>query len=126
MSQTEPASASEVFEIEKETDTIIVIPVVDLRELDYERIEKGAKAILELLNGAEIKNVVLDFHRTDYFGSTAIGLFMKVWKRVSSKKGRMALCNISDHEKEILEIMQLDDFWQIRSSRIEALKAVID
>jgi anti-anti-sigma factor len=124
MSQTGPASADGIFEIEREGDTIIVIPAVDLRELDYQRIEERARTILELLNGSNIKNVVLDFHKTDYFGSTALGVFLKLWKRVSSKNGRMALCNISDNEKEILQIMKLDHFWPICSSRIEALVAV--
>jgi anti-anti-sigma factor len=124
MSQTGLASTGGMFEIEQEDDTIIVVPAMDLRELDYQRIEDGATTILELLNGANVKNVVLDFHKTDYFGSTALGIFMKLWKRVSGKHGRMALCNISDNEKEILQIMKLDHFWPICPSRIEALAAV--
>ena len=48
---------------------------MDLRELDYQRIEAGAKTIRELLNGASIQNVVLDFHKTDYYGYTATVLF---------------------------------------------------
>jgi hypothetical protein len=71
MSQT--ATASGMFEIEQEDDTLIVIPAVDLRELDDQRIEDWARKILELLNGT-IKNVVLDLHRTDY-GATALGFF---------------------------------------------------
>ena len=124
MSQPGPASAGGIFEIEQGDGTIIVVPALDLRELDYQRIEEGAKTILELLDGTDIKNVVLDFHKTDYFGSTALGLFMKLWKRIISKNGRMAFCNVSDNEKEILQIMKLDHFWPICSSRIEALAAV--
>jgi anti-anti-sigma factor len=97
---------------------------VDLRELEYERIEAGAKEILELLNGTGIKNVVLDFGKTDNYGSTALGVFMKLWKRVSVRNGRMAFCNVSDHEKELLQITKLDHLWPICSSRSEALEAV--
>ncbi len=124
MLQTGQAVADGIFEIEQEDDTIIVVPALDLRELDYQRIEEGAKTILELLNGSNIKNVVLDFHKTDYFGSTALGVFLKLWKRIVSKNGRMAFCNVSDNEMEILQIMKLDHFWPICSSRIEALAAV--
>jgi anti-anti-sigma regulatory factor len=67
-----PSLAGGVFEIEQEGDTIVVVPAVDLRELDYERIEAGAQTILELLNGAGVQNVVLDFHKTDYYGSTGL------------------------------------------------------
>ena len=116
--------AEGIFKIEQQNDTIIVIPVVDLRELDYQRIEAEAKAILELLSGIGIKNVVLDFHKTDYYGSTALGFFLKLWKRVRRLNGRMAFCNISDHEKEILRITKLDHLWPICSSRAEALEVV--
>ena len=124
MSQTGLATAGGIFEIEQEDDTIIVVPTVDLRELDYQRIEDGARDVLDLLNGTGIKNVVLDFHKTDYYGSTALGFFVKLWKRVRLRNGRMAFCNVSAHEKEILQITSLDHLWPICSSRSEALEAV--
>lgn len=124
MSQTGLTNTGGMFEIEQENDTFFVVPAMDLRELDYQRIEDGATKILELLNGTNVKNVVIDFHKTDYFGSTTLGVFMKLWKKVSSKNGRMAFCNVSDNEKEILQVMKLDNFWPICSSRIEALAAV--
>jgi hypothetical protein len=45
---------------------MIVVPVVDLRELDYQRIVAKAREVLEPLHGTEIKNVILDFGKTDY------------------------------------------------------------
>jgi anti-anti-sigma factor len=115
---------SDIFEIEVQDNTIIVVPVVDLRELDYERIDSGAKRILDLLNGAGIKNVILDFCKTDYYGSTALAFFVKLLQKVRSRNGRMAFCNVSEHEKEILRVTNLDHSWPICSSRTEALEAV--
>lgn len=115
---------SGIFQMEQEGDTIIVVPTVDLQELDYQRIEEEARKILDLLNGTGIKNVVLDFHKTDYYGSTALGFFLKLWKRVRRQNGRMAFCNGSEHEKEILQIAKLDHLWPICSSRTEALETV--
>jgi anti-anti-sigma factor len=124
MSQPRMTSTGRIFDIEQKDDTLIVVPAVDLRELDYQRIEEGASRILDLLNGTGIKNVVIDFHKTDYYGSTALGFFVRIWKRVRRRKGRMAFCNVSDHEKEILQITNLDHSWPICSSRGEALKAI--
>ena len=94
--------AKAIFDVEQHGDTILVVPRVDLREFDFQRIEEGAKEVLGLLNGPGVKNVILDFHDTDYYGSTALGFFLKLWKRVTKLSGRMAFCNVSDHEKEIL------------------------
>jgi anti-anti-sigma factor len=124
MSQTKMATPGGIFEIEQADDTIIVVPAVDLRELDYQRIEEGAREILGLLSSTDIKNVVMDFHKTDYYGSTALGFFVRIWKRVRKRNGRMAFCSVSEHEKEILQITNLDHSWPICSSRDEALEAV--
>jgi anti-anti-sigma factor len=124
MAKAISASAAGIFGIEQQNDTIIVVPVVDLRELEYQRIEEGARKILDLLNGTDIKNVVLDFHKTDYYGSTVLCFFVKLWVRVRKRNGRMAFCNVSDHEKQILQITKLDHLWPICSSRSEALEAV--
>ena len=113
-----------IFEIEQEGDTLIVVPTVNLCELDYQRIQEDGKQVLDLLNANAIKYVILDFAKTDYYGSTALGFFLKFWKAVRTSSGRMAFCNVSDLEKQILEITHLDRLWPICSSRTEALEAV--
>jgi anti-anti-sigma factor len=112
------------FEVEREGQTLIVTARKDLRELNYQEVEVGACEILDLLRNGTIQNVVLDFHRTDYYGSTALGFFVKLWKRVRERGGRMAFCGVSEHEREILKITHLDGLWPICPSREEALKAV--
>ena len=66
----------------------------------------------------------LDFHKTDYYGSTALGFFVKLWKRVREYIERMAFCGVSDHEREILKVTNLEGLWPICPLREEALKAV--
>jgi anti-anti-sigma factor len=115
-----------IFEIEQQNDTLIIVPAVDMGEWDYQRIEAAGREILELLNGSAIKNLVLDFSKTASYGSTALAVFLKLWKGVRMRNGRMAFCNVSDHEKEVLQITKLDKMWPICSSRSEALEAVKD
>jgi anti-anti-sigma factor len=118
------ATVSGLFEVERDCDTLIATPLSDLRELDYTEIETGAKEILELLTTGTIKNLVMDFRKTDYYGSTALGFFVKLWKRVRDRNGQMVFCGASQHEKEILVATRLDGLWPIYSSREEALAAV--
>lgn len=113
-----------VFEFEQVGETLIVTPTTDLRELAYEQIETGATEVLGLLNQASIKNVILDFRKTDCYGSTALGFFVRLWKRVRQRHGSLAFCNVSEHEKEILRVTKLNQLWPICSSREEALQAV--
>src|ERR1700739_399618 len=92
-----------MFEFEPRGNTIVVAPIMNLRESDFERIEEAAGHVFEILDHGPYKNIVLDFCRTDFYGSTALAFFVKLWKWVKHHKGRLAFCNLSDHEKEILQ-----------------------
>jgi len=113
-----------LFDVERDGDVVVLIPRADLRETDYGDIESGARALLDLVAAPDVKGVVLDFHRTDYYGSTALGFFLRIWKRIGSRGGRMAFCNLSDNEVEILSVTRLDTLWSVCTSREEALKVV--
>ena len=117
-------AGARLFEIERQGETIIVTPLSNLAEFEYQPIEAGAADLFALLGASPAKNVVMDFHRTDYCGSTALAFFTRLWKRVRDRGGHMAFCNVSEHEKSVLRITRLDGLWPICSSREEAIKTV--
>jgi anti-anti-sigma factor len=117
-------TATGLFHIECTSQTLIVTVTSDLRECNYPDIEAGAEEILHILDGGKVRNIVLDLQRTDYYGSTALGIFVKLWKRVKERDGHMALCGLSDLEKEILKVTHLYGLWPICPSRQEALKVI--
>src|SRR5262245_60312887 len=119
MENTDP-----VFKVEFQGETMLLTPSRDLRELDYASIEGGARAVLHLLDSGAARNLVMDFQGTDTYGSTALAFFVRLWKRVSARGGKMAFCNLSDHEKEILSVTRLDHLWPICASRAQAVAAV--
>jgi anti-anti-sigma factor len=122
--ETLPGTIANLLKIEQEGDTLVVTPVTNLRELAFHEIEAGAKEVLELLERRHVRNVVLDFQNTDYYGSTALAFFVKLWKRISSHNGRLAFCNISDDEREVLRATKLDELWPLCRSREEAIALV--
>jgi anti-anti-sigma factor len=117
-------ATSSVFKVEREDQILIIIPATDLRELEFQEIEFEGDELLELLEDETLRNVIVDFGATDYFGSTALGVFLKVWERVRERGGRMVFCNLSDHEWEILEVAGLAGLWPRCSSREEAQQLV--
>ncbi len=115
---------SDLFDVERDGEILVLIPRADLRESDYQDIESGARGLLDLVSAPDVKGVVLDFHRTDYYGSTALGFFLRLWKRVGSRGGRMAFCNLSPNENDILAVTRLDTLWPVCASRAEAVQVV--
>jgi anti-anti-sigma factor len=114
--------ADTLFLTERDGNTLILTPTVNLSELEYA--ESVADGIIALLGDATIKNVVIDFERTDYFGSTALGFFIRIWKILKERQGRVAFCNLSAHEAEILHITKLTEYWSMHATRTNALEAI--
>lgn len=112
------------FDIDKRGDVLIVTPAGDMGELEFELINLGIKEVLHAIQESSVKSLVMDFRKTTYFGSTALGFFLRVWKTISMRNGRMAFCNTSEHEREILKVTKLDTLWEICSTQADALQFV--
>ena len=113
-----------VFDFEQHGDTLFLIPNVDLRELEFDTLEAGSAQVFEQLESDAVRNVVIDFHKTDYYGSTALAFFVKFWKRIKSRGGKMVFCEVSTHEQEILELTNLTSLWPVCKSRQDAIDVI--
>jgi anti-anti-sigma factor len=116
--------ATGLFAVERLPDTLVLTPLADLGELEYHRRESEAGQVYGLLDDPSVKRLVLDFGRTAYFGSSALGFFIRLWKKVRTRDGSMAFCNLSPQEEEILQVTKLDSLWPVCGSREEALRRV--
>jgi anti-anti-sigma factor len=115
---------SSLFELELDGETLIVTPTHDLGEFGMYRFDEEAPTLLRFWNESATRNVVVDFHRTDYFGSTTLGLLVKVHQFVKKRGGKMVICGVSRHENEVFLRTRLDSLWPICPSRDEALALV--
>lgn len=116
--------AKDLFTIDCLNETIVITATSDLSEFEYEALEEEADEALAFLVKGDHKNVVVDLSRSDYCGSTALGLFLKLWKQARRNGGRMALYGLSENEREVFATMKLDTLWPICATRDEALVAV--
>ncbi len=112
------------FDFERDGATLIVTPSAELGELEFPEIEASAKEMLSLVEDGAVKNIIMDFKRTDHYGSTALGFFVKVWKRVRQRNGLLIFCNLSEHEREILQVTKLDALWPLCATLEDARKAL--
>ena len=117
-------ATNKYFEIIQESGTIVVTSQGDLRELDGEQIEQESQTIVELLDGPDTRNIVIDLRQTDYCGSTALSTFVTLWRHAKDQNGRLIFCNVSPHVLEVMSVTDLDALWPIYPSRDEAMKAV--
>lgn len=112
--------------VELERGTIIATPVRNLGELDSDLFAADVDGILGLLMQRRARNLIFDLSRTEFFGSDAIHLFLRLHRGVRESGGRMAFCHASGNEREVLTLMALDTLWPIFSSRSDALDFVAE
>jgi anti-anti-sigma factor len=117
-------SATCVLQVERTGNTLILMPLANIGPLDYRKFEDEAQSVLKILDANEARNVVVDFTKTDYFGSDAINVLLRIWKSVKRLGGRMALCGLSRHEVEVVNATNLDSMWPICATRDDALTTV--
>jgi anti-anti-sigma factor len=106
---------------------LIVTLIKNLGEFEYDHIEEEARRLRKLWEASDARNIIVDFHRTDYCGSRALGLLVELNNQVQSRQGQFLFCGVSDHEKEILKVTglnHLDHLWLDCPSREKALEFI--
>jgi anti-anti-sigma factor len=115
-----------IFTRESLGNTLVLNPLIHLGTLHEPEIAHETNELLELINkpGHEPTNIVIDLARGDYLGTAMLGAVVKLWKRVSQRGGRLALCNVSDNVMQVLRSTKLNAIWPIYSTRDQALAAI--
>ena len=70
---------------------------------------------------AEPPLVVLDLTHVEFFSSSFIELMFRLLKRLKSRGGKLAICNLHPYCREVLEITNLHTLWPLADTREEAI-----
>lgn len=111
-----------VFHREEQGQSLILTPHSPLGGLFEAEIDKEAGELLEMINQTWGTAVILDLAGSDYLGTALLGAVVRLWKRVSQRGGRLALCRVSGPVHDTLRITKLHTVWPIFDTREEALR----
>ena len=112
------------LDLVRDGDTLVVVPSGDLNESVYDLLGGSMAEVLTALEDPTVRHVVWDFHHTRTLGSSVLAFFVKIWKRISLRGGRMALCRVSAYEREIFATTRLDQLWPLFDCRDDAVRSV--
>lgn len=118
-------TSGSAFQIRCQGETAIVTLLHDLGEFEFVKLQGEIEEALRFFDAdPQIRNLVIDSEKSDYFGSAALGLLVDLSHRVQARGGHMALCHMSPHEQEILHITRLNTMWPMFATLDEALAFV--
>jgi anti-anti-sigma factor len=120
----------QVFEFEQSGDVLILIahgPFMEFRDSD---IRDAYNEAYRRLHEPDTRHLLVDFSKLEYFGSTFVGILIRLAKKARSQKGEAALCHLSPSMSDMLKTLMLlentktDFYWVPFENRDDALKAL--
>lgn len=115
---------TKTFLVERDDDTLIVVPVRDLGSFAEEDIQDELAEAIRRFQNPEVRHVVVDFENIVYFGSTMLSAINKLWKTSRQAGGKLALCHLTPRQREVLDVTKLNTVWPICDDREDAVRLV--
>jgi anti-anti-sigma factor len=125
-------SARTVFEFEHHGNILVVTahgPFMEFRDNDIRNAYNDA---FRLLSEPGTRHLLVDFSQLDYFGSTFVGVLIRLARRARANSGQTALCCLTDNMREMLQTLMLlenpkvDFAMQPYPTREAAIKGLTD
>lgn len=91
-----------------------------LEELSIHEIEE---VLSELVESKATINLLLSFRQVEHLSSAALGMLIKLHKRVAEKGGRLKLSDIHPQIYEVFKITRLNKVFEIYDTASQALSA---
>src|SRR5262249_9547526 len=119
MSMTQIKTGSELVpEAQVKGDTVIAAVHGDI---DLHNSPDLRGAMLEILQRANPKTLVLNLAQAPYMDSSAIAVLVETLQKLRRSQGKMCLTNLQPRVKSLLEIARLDSIFVLAKDDEEAL-----
>jgi anti-sigma B factor antagonist len=109
------------MDIQKRLEGDVAILALEGR-LDLTSASSLKEASKNVLNN-ESKKVILNLDKVDFINSSGLGALVSILKEVRNSQGAMKLTNLAPYVKEIFDITQLTNIFEIFTDEKQALSS---
>ena len=124
MKSLQIAYQNKIFPIERLGDTLVVTPTGVLHGFSPNAVQTELKRVMRTLQELKLRNVVIDLHRSNYFGSNMLSVFLEL--KTCCPDGQVALCNVSGPMEYLLKLSQLEEAFPVYDSRRQAVSRIAE
>ncbi|MEZ6060237.1 MAG: STAS domain-containing protein [Planctomycetaceae bacterium] len=124
-------TTNRAFQFERHERILIVVPSRELMQFRDSDIRDAYNDAYRLIDSSDYDHLLIDFSELDHFGSTFVGILIRLAKKVRLNGGEAALCNLNDNLREMLKTLMLlentktDFFWTPFESREAAVQILL-
>lgn len=76
------------------------------------------------LQDEAISGLVINFGKVDFIDSSGIGLIVSIFKTLQQRQAKLALCELSNKNKEIFNMTRLDKILSLFDTEAEAISSL--
>lgn len=76
--------------------------------------------IYTLVDDMNRHKMILDMKKVQYVSSLALGKLVMLNRKILSAEGRLALCNLTEHVAEVMEVSHLNELFNIYETEQQA------
>lgn len=105
----------------EEISGVTVARLLEKKILDEANIEALGQELFALVDKDGRKKIVLDFTLVEYLSSAALGKLITMHKKVTTAKGKLALCSIQKDILDVFKITQLNKVLTLCANLDEAM-----
>lgn len=122
----------QVFQFENHQNVLILTPVGPFMEFRDSDIRNAYNEAYRRLLEPGIQHLLVDFSKLDYFGSTFVGILIRLSTKVRMGGGHAFLCHLSDSMKQMMKTLMLLEnpksncSWSVCGSREEGLQKLAE
>lgn len=114
-----------MLDIDRNHPIPIVILDMGPHSVTEPMLDVAAADLVELMTEFEPPWVIIDLVLTVHLTSKAVSVLVQAWRKIKERKGRIAFCGINASSRQVLRMLQLDQHWELYSSREDALNALV-
>lgn len=109
-----------VFTIHTDGPTMTIEVHGQFGSLEDDSVLQVLNNALEQIRTTSVRDVLVDFGDSPYFGSILLEALRVIWNDVHGRGGQLVLCNLSPVCQEILHVSKFDQLWLVVATRQDA------
>lgn len=100
---------------------VIIATLSDEKILDEAQVQSLEGSFLSIIEKNDQPQLIVDFSLVKFMTSAALGLLIRISKKIYEKNGKLRLCGIDPKIMEVFRITRLDKIFEIYPDRDEAM-----
>ncbi|MBC8288961.1 MAG: STAS domain-containing protein [Planctomycetes bacterium] len=114
------------IEVLEQDGVMIAVLGIEYDNLNEDQLSAASDLLLTLAKSNEPARLLLDLSRTRFFGSGMLGVIFRVWNRVSTRGGSLAMCCAHGVVADVLKVTNVERLWNLYETQEDALKGLND